>query len=295
MRQKKRLYLIVTMLICMLFTAACGTTSPSDTTAVGSEANSMASIPDSIPAYDGSPYVAVNNNKPYFTDKDLTTEAFEQYSELDSLGRCGVAYANICQELMPATERESISQVKPTGWQSVKYDNVDGKYLYNRCHLIGYQLAGENANKQNLITGTRYLNIDGMLPFENMVADYVKETGHHVLYRVTPAFEDENLVATGVLIEALSVEDNGEDICFNVFCYNAQPGVAIDYTTGDSQLGDAVSTSNAAGQEYILNTKTHKFHYSSCSSASGTNMETYTGNRKDLIAQGYDPCGRCKP
>lgn len=188
-----------------------------------------------VPEFSDSPYVTVNDNIPYFTENELTTEAFETYSELDDLGRCGVAYANVCQELMPTEDRGEIGQVKPTGWQTVKYDCVNGKYLYNRCHLLGYQLTGENANEQNLITGTRYLNVEGMLPFENMVADYVQETDNHVLYRVTPIFEGDELVARGVLIEALSVEDDGEGICFNVYCYNNQPDVIIDYVTGESQ------------------------------------------------------------
>lgn len=187
----------------------------------------------SIPDFNGSdPYCIVNDNQPYFTDDEYTTDVFENYSELDSLGRCGAAYANICQELMPTEKRGNIGMVKPTGWHTVKYDGVDGKYLYNRCHLIGFQLAGENANEKNLITGTRYLNVDGMLPFENMVADYVKETNHHVLYRVTPIFEEDNLLASGVLMEAASVED--DEIRFNVYVYNAQPDVNIDYATGNS-------------------------------------------------------------
>lgn len=191
---------------------------------------------DSIPDYDEDPYVEINDNIPYFTDDEITTEVFEEYSELDSLGRCGVAYANICQELMPTEKRQSIGMIKPTGWQIAKYDFIDGKYLYNRCHLIGFQLAGENANEKNLITGTRHMNVDGMLPFENMVADYVKETDNHVLYRVTPLFEGDNLVASGVEMEAYSVEDDGEGICFNVYVYNVQPGVIIDYATGDNEL-----------------------------------------------------------
>ena len=190
---------------------------------------------DDIPEFSDSPYVTINDNVPYFTEDELTTDAFETYSELDDLGRCGVAYANVCQELMPTEDRGEIGQVKPTGWHTVKYDFVSGKYLYNRCHLLGYQLTGENANEQNLITGTRYLNVEGMLPFENMVADYVQETDNHVLYRVTPIFEGDELVARGVLMEALSVEDDGEGICFNVYCYNNQPGVIIDYATGESQ------------------------------------------------------------
>ena len=287
-----------------------------------------------VPAYSGKPYTAVNNNEPYFTSDDLTTEAFENYSELDSLGRCGVAYANVCLETMPTEKRGSISEVKPTGWHSVKYDNVDGKSLYNRCHLIGYQLTAENANHQNLITGTRYLNVDGMLPFENMVADYVKETDNHVLYRVTPVFTGDNLIADGVLMEGYSVEDEGDGICFCVYAYNVQPGITIDYATGDSWLSsengnsDSSSGGNSAvsqsaadksgtqqaavqtesvketsapvstGTEYILNTNTKKFHYPSCSSVKqmkASNKKEYTGSRDDLIAQGYDPCKKCNP
>lgn len=194
---------------------------------------------DSVPDYSDSPYVTVNDNQPYFSDSDLTTTSFESYSDLDSLGRCGVAYACVSTDTMPTEERGSIGQIKPTGWHTVKYDCVDGKYLYNRCHLIGYQLTAENANEQNLITGTRYLNVDGMLPFENMVADYIKETDNHVLYRVTPTFDGDNLVASGVLMEAESVEDKGEGICFCVFCYNVQPDVTIDYTTGESTLDES--------------------------------------------------------
>lgn len=287
-----------------------------------------------VPAYSGEPYTAVNNNEPYFTSDNLTTEAFENYSELDALGRCGVAYANVCLETMPTEKRGSISEVKPTGWHSVKYDNVDGKSLYNRCHLIGYQLTAENANQQNLITGTRYLNVDGMLPFENMVADYVKETDNHVLYRVTPIFKGDNLVADGVLMEGYSVEDEGDGICFCVYAYNVQPGITIDYATGDSWLSsekgnsDSSSGGNSAvsqsaadksgtqqaavqtesvketsapvstGTEYILNTNTKKFHYPSCSSVKqmkASNKKEYTGSRDDLIAQGYDPCKKCNP
>lgn len=197
--------------------------------------NSYVSL-DAIPAYDGKAYVAVNNNEPFFTDSDMTTTAFENYSDLDSLGRCGAAYANICKDIMPTEERGKIGMIKPSGWHTVKYDVIKDRYLYNRCHLIGYQLAGENANPKNLITGTRYLNVEGMLPFENLVADYVNNTGNHVLYRVTPMFSGSNLVANGVLIEAKSVEDNGGGILFNVYCYNVQPGVGINYENGDSWL-----------------------------------------------------------
>ena len=203
---------------------------------------------DTLPEFRAdTPYVELNGNEPAFTEDELTDEAFEYYSDLDALGRCGVAYANICEELMPTEKRGAIGQVKPSGWHTVRYDDlVDGKYLYNRCHLIGYQLAGENANEKNLITGTRYMNVDGMLPFENEVADYVRETGNHVLYRVTPVFEDEDLVAVGVQMEAYSVEDDGAGVCFNVFCYNAQPGVAIDYATGDSWEDASIGSVDAA-------------------------------------------------
>lgn len=189
---------------------------------------------DALPSFSGSPYVVINDNIPYFTDEDLTERSYERYAPLDALERCGTAMANVGQDLMPTEKRGSISSVHPSGWQSVQYDFVDGGSLYNRCHLIGFQLTGENANRENLITGTRYLNVEGMLPFENMVADYVQETGNHVLYRVTPIFEGRNLVASGVLMEGYSVEDRGESICFNVYCYNVQPGVVIDYATGES-------------------------------------------------------------
>ena len=191
---------------------------------------------EEIPPFSGEAYIAINGNIPFFVEEEFTTESYEYYAELDDLGRCGVTEACIGIDIMPTEERGDIGSVKPTGWHSVKYDIVDGKYLYNRCHLIGFQLAGENANKRNLITGTRYLNIEGMLPFENMVADYVQETENHVLYRVTPIFEGDDLVAQGVVMEGLSMEDDGEGICFCVFAYNAQPGITIDYATGESWL-----------------------------------------------------------
>lgn len=254
---------------------------------------------DQVPEYSGDPYVIVNGNVPYFTEDELTAESFEFYSDLDSLGRCGVTIASIGKDLMPTEKRESISHVKPTGWQTAKYDSVEGKYLYNRCHLIGFQLAGENANEKNLITGTRAMNVDGMLPFENMVADFVKETGDHVLYRVTPIFEGDNLVADGVLMEAQSVEDAGEGVLFCVFAYNAQPGIQIDYATGLSSLasGGKGNVSNVKA-EYVINTGTKKFHLPSCSSVTEmqeSKRKDFTGTREDLIAQGYEPCGRCHP
>lgn len=190
----------------------------------------------SIPEYSNANYVVLNNNEPNFTESDYTTDSFERYSELDSLGRAKVAYANIGVDLMPTEERGSIGQVKPSGWHLVKYDIVNGKYLYNRCHLIGFQLTGENANEKNLITCTRQMNTVGMLEFENKVANYIKSTNNHVLYRVTPIYKDDNLLASGVVMEAYSVEDSGEGIKFNVFVYNVQDGIDIDYKTGDSKL-----------------------------------------------------------
>lgn len=195
-----------------------------------------ADSPEEIPPYSGEAYIAINGNVPFFVEEEITAESYEEYAELDELGRCGVTMACIGIDIMPTEDRGDIGSVKPSGWKSVKYDIVEGKYLYNRCHLIGFQLAGENANKRNLITGTRYLNIEGMLPFENLVADYVKETENHVLYRVTPIFEGDDLVAQGVVMEGYSVEDEGEGVCFCVFAYNVQPGITIDYATGDSSL-----------------------------------------------------------
>ncbi len=251
-----------------------------------------------IPPFSGEPYVELNGSRPDFTEEELMAEAFEIYSEMDALGRCGVAYANICRELMPTEERGGIGQIKPSGWHTVRYDGlVDGNYLYNRCHLIGYQLAGENANERNLITGTRYMNVDGMLPFENLVADYVQETGNHVLYRVTPVYDGSDLVAGGVQMEALSVEDGGEGICYNVYVYNAQPGVEIDYATGESWLKGETPADGAA-LTYILNTRSKRFHDPGCSgvaSMSEANKEAFTGERDELIAMGYAPCGQCQP
>ena len=210
-----------------------------------------------IPAFAGEPYVIVNNNQPEFTEKDLVTESYEYYSPLDSLERCGYAMASVGVDLMPTEARESISSVKPSGWVQNKYDFVDGKSLYNRCHLIGFQLTGENANERNLITGTRYCNVDGMLPFENLIADYVKETENHVVYRVTPIYDGDNLVARGVQMEAYSVEDSGSGVCFNVYVYNSQPGVIIDYATGENWLDEESKQAQQLQESavtYILNT-----------------------------------------
>ena len=261
-----------------------------------------------IPVYNGKPFVAINNNVPFFTEKDLTTNSFETYSPLDTLGRCSVAYANIGRDIMPVGERGPIGSIKPSGWHSVRYQGIDGNYLYNRCHLIGFQLSGENANSRNLITGTRYLNIEGMLPFENMVADYIKATNNHVLYRVTPIFEGNNLVASGVLLEGKSVEDNGLEILFNVYCYNVQPGIEINYATGESKGPEYTGTTvthnttknsnNNINSKYILNTNTKKIHRPECSSVgkmSEKNKQNYNGNIEDIIQKGYSPCKICNP
>lgn len=254
---------------------------------------------DSIPEYSGDPYVVVNNNVPFFSEEDLEAEVFESYGDLDSLGRCTVAYSMVGTETMPTEERGNIGQVKPTGWHAVKYDNVDGKYLYNRCHLIGYQLTAENANVNNLITGTRYLNVQGMLPFENLTADYIKETGNHVLYRVTPVFEGDNLVASGVLMEGESVEDDGEAIQFCVYVYNVQPGIIIDYATGDSRLDDGTGGSfQSARKTYVLNTNSKTFHKPDCGSVGkikDSNKQTFVGTREEAIKNGYSPCKSCNP
>lgn len=269
--------------------------------------NSYVSL-DAIPAYDGKAYVAVNNNEPFFTDSDMTTTAFENYSDLDSFGRCGVAYANICKDIMPTEERGKIGMIKPSGWHTVKYDVIKDRYLYNRCHLIGYQLAGENANPKNLITGTRYLNVEGMLPFENLVADYVNNTGNHVLYRVTPMFSGSNLVANGVLIEAKSVEDNGGGILFNVYCYNVQPGVGINYENGDSWLdgttgitssgSDSSAAENSAADSSNSETMVHitatgkKYHRAGCRTLKKSDTEVTLDEAKSM---GLSPCGICNP
>ena len=295
-----------------------------------SEQNNSSFSLANVPAYSGKAYVAINNNEPFFTQADYTTQSFERYSELDALGRCGVAFANVGQDIMPTEDRSNIGNITPSGWNNINYgDLVDGGYLYNRCHLIGFQLTAENANEKNLITGTRYLNIEGMLPFENMIADYVKETANHVLYRVTPIFDGDNLLASGVLMEGYSVEDNGKGISFCVFCYNEQPGIVIDYATGESyaegtseeskedisspSTNQSVNTTptpepttptvtpteqQPQTADYILNINTHKFHYPDCSSVKSmneSNKEYFRGSRDEIIARGYASCGRCKP
>ncbi len=267
-----------------------------------------------IPPYAGSPYIEMNNGQPFFTEEEKSLQPFETYSPRDSLGRCGVAFANICVEIMPTEERGNIGMVEPSGWHIQRYDDlIPDRYLYNRCHLIGYQLAGENANVKNLITGTRYLNVEGMLPLENQVAEYVQSTGHHVLYRVTPIYEEDNLLASGLLMEAYSVEDNGAGVCFCVYAYNVQPYIEIDYATGDSSASADAPTPTPepapkptleseqepkAGTEYIANKNTGKFHYPSCPSVDSmkeSNKLYHIGSREELTAQGYVPCKRCEP
>ena len=272
---------------------------------------------DSVPEYSGVAYVEINGNEPFFEDDEISDTAFESYSELDALGRCGVAFACIGVELMPTEEREEIGSVTPSGWEykgvsnNREYEGIDGSYLYNRCHLIGFQLAGENANEKNLITGTRYLNIEGMLPFENRVAEYVEDTENHVMYRVTPIYDGFDLVASGVLMEAYSVEDNGRGVCFCIYAYNVQPGVVINYYTGQNvaageKLPDNSDTSDSEEDSggdgvtviYILNTNSKKFHYPnrSCSNnIKEENRKEYSGTREALIADGYSACGTCKP
>ena len=283
-----------------------------------------------IPAYSGSPSVTINDNKPEFTKSEITKVSFESYGELDDLGRCTPAMANIGQDLMPTKDRESISMVKPSGWNQEKYPGLvdsDPPYLFNRCHMIGFQLTGENANEQNLITGTRYMNVEGMLPYENEVADYIRGTGNHVMYRVTPVFEGDNLLCDGVKIEALSVEDGGKGVSFNVFCYNVQPGVIIDYSDGSNKLdrnynadqsgkttftleeftgsGSGKSTEDvsrsASGMtySYIGNKNSHVFHYPDCDSVKEMKEKNKVyfedTTRDEVMEQGFRPCGRCKP
>ncbi len=254
-KSRRTVFLAIWTLVLLLCTAGCAQTK--DLAALTADQASY-TLSD-VPEYSGEPYVTLNENQPDFSEEDLTETSFEAYSEQDALGRCQSAWANIGQDLMPTGERGKIGHIKPTGWHTVKYDSVDGKYLYNRCHLIGFQLTAENANEKNLITGTRYMNVEGMLPFENMVADYIKETGFHVLYRVTPVFEGDDLLAKGVQMEAYSVEDQGEGICFHV--YNVQPGIFIDYATGESRRSDVPETQQEAAQTLIRgNTRSKIYH-----------------------------------
>ena len=321
---KNSIIMIIGSLLCLSGLISCSSTSVSN--GVGQALNIIEQVTDSsnknnivlnnptensnesnidinnIPAYSGNDYIVLNNNIPNFSDSDLTTTSFEEYSPLDRLGRWGVAYANIGTDLMPTEERESISSVKPSGWQSIKYDIVEGKYLYNRSHLIGFQLTAENANKSNLITGTRYFNANLMLPYENMVADYIKETNNHVLYRVTPVFEGNNLVATGVQMEAKSVEDNGEGIEFNVFVYNVQPGITIDYATGASALASEEihsekSSNNSSNKKTIIrgNSKSKIYHCPGQRDYENMSDSVYLINfnsEEEAIAAGYRKASR---
>lgn len=255
---------------------------------------------EEVPPYSGSPYVELNGNLPEFTEAEQTAQSYEHYSNLDSLGRCGAAQACIGTDLMPTQRRENISAIHPSGWVNHEYQIVDGGYLYNRCHLIAFQLTGENANEKNLITGTRYMNTEGMLPFENLVAQYIKETGNHVLYRVTPIFSGNDLVASGVQMEALSVEDDGDGVCFNIYAYNVQPDISINYATGENWMGEWTDHSQQSEKRtsYVLNENTRKFHRPDCPGVNDikkANRKNYKGTRDALIAQGYEPCGRCKP
>ena len=276
---------------------------PNNAQGVGS-GTGKAVDPSKLPAYSGTAYTIVNDNQPNFSAAELTTKGYEKYSNLDNLGRCGVAIASCGKEIMPGAneERGNISSIKPTGWVQKSYSGVSGGYLWNRCHLIGWQLSAENANRQNLITGTRYMNINGMLPFENMVADYIKETGNHVAYRITPIFVDNNLVCSGVQMEAYSIEDEGESICFNVYCYNVQPGITINYATGDStgpsnettskpSVEQDNSTEQQTNSEMVWIPKTgSKYHNNSgCS-----NMKNPSHVSKQIaIQRGYEPCKKC--
>ncbi|MDD7738764.1 MAG: DNA/RNA non-specific endonuclease [Lachnospiraceae bacterium] len=285
----------IALLLCMMVLLGCQAEEVYNGTVTEEKSAELTEIPE----YSGEPYVILWDNQPDFSEAELqSTESYETYSELDELGRCGTAKACIGQDLMPTEKRGSIGQVKPSGWQTAKYDNVDGNYLYNRCHLIGYQLTAENANEENLITGTRYLNVEGMLPFENMVADYIKETGNHVLYEVTPVFEGDNLVASGVEMEAMSVEDNGDGISFHIYAYNVQPGIEIDYSDGESCEAEEESDNGEEGTEYILNLSSKKIHLPECASVSDIkpeNQKTYKGSLESLLKQGYEPCKRCLP
>ena len=307
----KKMKILVCMIlsVCMIFggcTISINLNSDvSDVKEVSNTANGGYTV-DNVPEFVDEAFVEINNNVPYFTEKDYTTKSFEQYGDLDSLGRCTIAYACVATDTMPTDKRGSISNVKPSGWQTVRYDDIiEDKYLYNRCHLIAYELSGENANPQNLITGTRYMNIKGMLPIENRVHSYVENTNQHVMYRVTPVFEGDNLVATGVLMEGYSVEDDGEGICFNVFCYNVQPHIKINYADGTSEIAflpELEKTTEVANDDsaitYVLNTNTKKFHYPYCDSVNEMkekNKQVFTGTREEAIEMGYSPCGRCKP
>lgn len=291
---------ILALSICLMLSACTTVNVPDAQTAFYSSIsnNSQSFSIDEIPEFSDEPYVIINENEPDFDENDMTTISYENYGELDELDRCTSCMACIGIDLMPTEERGEIGSVKPTGWHTIKYDNVDGKYLYNRCHLIGYQLTAENANKQNLITGTRYLNVKGMLPFEDVVADYIKITKNHVLYRVTPIFFEDELVARGVQMEGFSVEDNGKGVCFNAYCYNTQPDIEIDYLTGESWSTITTSKDNGEKKTFVVNTNSKKFHTQECKFAKDIKQENkkiYNGTASSLIKNGYKPCQTCMP
>lgn len=312
----KRILAVIMIPIFMVTMTACSdsnsksTLSKSESTAIESfDENSLEEL-----KFKGEPYAIINDNKPEFSENELKLkDGYEKYPKLDSLGRCKTVIAKVGPETMPTEDRKGIGMIKPTGWHTVRYDNlISDKYLYNRCHLIGFQLAGENANENNLITGTRYLNVEGMLPFEDQVADYVKSTSNHVIYKVSPIYKGDNLVASGVQMQAYSVEDSGKGVSFNVYCYNAQPGIIINYATGDSrESGEKVSENkkeelNSNGtkdadanikKQYVVNTNTGKYHDASCKSIKsikGKNKKVMNTNKKTLESQGYEPCGNCQ-
>lgn len=311
---KKLTYKIITVFIaiCLLF-SGCSTAPTAVTRTETIQQNTIQNIDinadsynqavknfdfDKIPEFDENTYVEINSNMPFFEESDYTTKSYETYGKLDRLSRCTACVACIGKDLMPTEERGAIGRIKPSGWHSQKYDNVDGKYLYNRCHLIGYQLTAENDNPCNLITGTRYLNVTGMLKFEDMVADYIEETNNHVLYRVTPLFKDGELVARGVMMEGYSVEDNGKGICYNVYCYNNQPGIEIDYKTGESQATNEKYAFDDGGtsETFIVNVSSKKFHKPDCPAVDKIkkeNKKNYIGTRESLIDNGYSPCKQC--
>lgn len=325
----KKKIIISIQLICLILMFLCGCTTPytpmpivevvkeESTTENNKEAvissnktnkeiNKEFSL-DLIPEFSSEPSVIINNNKPYFTneEKEMGKNSFISLSDLDELGRCGAAFASLSKDTLAIEERGQIGSVKPSGWHTVKYDGIDGNYLYNRCHLLMYALTGLNAEPRNLITGTRYLNIEGNLPYEESVVDYIKNTGNHVLYRVTPIFENDNLICSGELMEAYSIEDNGY-FQFCVYCYNVQPGITIDYLTGNSSgpefIGNKIPTSsgeiNVADSKYILNVNSKKIHLSSCESInkiSDNNKKEYNGNISDLLNKGYTKCKTCNP
>lgn len=271
---------------------------PTDTQQPAPDQTDMEDLLAQLPEYSGEMFTVLNDNQPLFTEADYTTDSYETYEDLDGLGRCTYAMACLGEDLMPTQERENISQIRPTGWQFARYDFIEGESLYNRSHLIAFQLAGENANEKNLITGTRYMNAEGMEPFESMVGDYIRETGNHVLYRVIPVFTGDNLIADGVTMEAWSVEDDGEGICFFVYLYNVQPGVEIDYRTGDNWLAEPVAAEGETVEGFVANISSGKFHEQSCpqwESIQEENRKSFETTRSQMLAWNFVPAGCCNP